>query len=173
MSFEGPVREIHCEVSNRKSGASISCDIYAPRWSRSYRCKVDPGAGLTIIPHHIWSEECNVDDIMDLDDFPNVTGAGNAKLSCKIGSLQLCVEGYRDPPTGGFHVGTPLVGVEKSILILGECQVLYNMNPEHDRPHILLGLGGGTFQKGGFCINWQGLAGKPKAVFVEQLPEAD
>jgi hypothetical protein len=116
------------------------------------------------------TSEYTESDILSLDDHPYpITGAGNAKLTCKTGPLKLCVEGYRECPVNPVQVGMPVTGVEKAILILGECQVLFNMNRDHDRPYILLGLGGGTFQMGGFCINWRGCVDKPKAVFVEQL----
>ncbi len=170
MSFAGNTREVCCTVNQSEHSASILCRLMlGPQWKRTYPCKVDTGAGLTLIPRWIWSQEIASSEILSLPDHPfPVTTAGNERLTCKAGPREISIVGHASSEQDSTTT-SQMGAIVKETLYLGECHVLYNIDRSQDRSYILLGLGGGTLDAGGFCINWNYLGGHPKAVFVEQL----
>lgn len=172
MSFTEPHREILCSIKRHGHSAEIRCHCaFGPRWKQYPCCKVDTGAGLTLIPRWIWQEEFPIEEILSLPDHPvPVTTVGNVRLACKAGPREIAVFGQKSSNGPKDRPRSSVESIVRETMYLGECHVLYNLDPQLDRPYILLGLGGGTLDGGGLCINWNHDSGQPRAVFVEQLP---
>jgi hypothetical protein len=112
---------------------------FRPGRSENALCKVDTGADKTTIPRWIWSQYMS-DAAARRGRSVNVSGVGGA------------IEGFE------HRLPLRLLGMGNSTpLDLGDCDVLlaFDEAAGTKRGQVLPGLGGGTLDKGGLCINWK------------------
>ena len=116
-----------------------------------FDCVVDTGAHYVLVPQERWKNHVSADDALKLKK-GETRGIG--------GSLEV------------LETKLPITIVSRdSAFELGPCTVLLALDEdaaEKDKKHqplrqVLLGIGGGTLDKGGLCINWK----EGHASFVE------
>lgn len=114
------------------------------------RCIVDTGAEVTTIPHRIWSMFMTHSEVLRLPQ-RILGGVGGGVVKAGETTLQLGLTGL------GNMYDVPHD--------LGPCTVWLAFDNEAAKPmrQVLLGVGGGTLDKGGLCINWK----EEKVYYIE------
>lgn len=106
------------------------------------RCVVDTGAPVTILPRRVWSKY--TEKINFLDRTTKIRGLGGSEIRAEYGVVDIWVFGERSP-----HA-SPIIKLK----IVAKC-AHDGVDPgSRDLPFTILGIGGGTIQRGGLCLNF-------------------